>query len=238
MKNYEKPPIRIRQIEGNPPCFIGNELARIATAYARVFAGDPWNEVSRCQERFWPDPVGSQCDTCGEMRTEAYPLAEQIEVIAKEMQRPDAACFVLEDEQRDEIVGFSWGFAYENADAFIEDKYAGAGSEYEQLRNAVRRSLGRYAIGEQPFYYLSETGIVDSTCYRNRGISREFVRLRCEVADNLGLDIVQRTSSESYMYQTMQGAGFAQIMGANISEPDVVNPERVLFAKKVELGIV
>lgn len=238
MKNYEKPPIRIRQIEGNPPCFVGDELARIAVAYARVFAGDPWNEVSRCQEGFWPDPVGSQCDTCGEKRTEAYPLAGQIEVIAAEMQRPDAACFVLEDEQRDEVVGFSWGFAYENVDEFLDDKYAGVGDEYTQLRSDVRRVLGGFAIGDQPFYYLSETGIVDSPQYRGRGISKDFVRLRCEIAASRGLDMVQRTSIESPMYRTMQSAGFAQIMGANISEPDAVNPERVLFAKKVERGIV
>ncbi|MGB4762056.1 MAG: hypothetical protein WBP12_01705 [Candidatus Saccharimonas sp.] len=235
MKSIERPPVRIRQIEGTPPQFIDDELARLATTYASVFAGEPWREVSRCEDGFSPEPAGSRCEQCGEVRADAYPLKQQTETITGELARPNATCFVLEDEQDETFVGFSWGFCYAGVDEFIEQKYAGASTRYEQLRSDVRRVLGCYGIGAERFYYLSETGIIDDSRYRGRGISKEFVRRRVEVATGLGLDIVQRTSSESPMYRTMQSAGFTQAMGAKIGEPDLVNQERVLFVKKAEV---
>ena len=238
MNRLKTPSVEIRQIEGSPPQFAEEELARLALTYARVFAGDPWNEVSQCQDGFSACPVGTLCDTCGDIRQEAYPVGEQMQVISRELQRPAAACFVLEDTQRDQIVGFSWGFGYENVDEFVQQKYAGDSNEYNTLRTNVRRALGEYAISDRPFYYLSETGITDDPRYRGRGISKEFVRLRSELATQQGLDIVQRTSIESPMYRTMQGAGFTQVMGANIGNPDVVNPQRVLFIKKNERNTV
>lgn len=234
MKNFEKPPVRIRQIEGMPPRFVGNELARLAATYAQVFAGDPWREVSRCSDGFSPEPVGSLCGNCNQTRDEAYPLIDQAAIIRDELLRPSAACFVVEDEQTDETVGFSWSFCYENVDEFLEQKYEGTTSEYEKLRSDVRRALGCYGIDAQPFYYLSETGILDDPRYRGRGISKELVRLRENVARAQGLPIVQRTSIESPMYRTMTGAGFTQIMGRNVSEVDMVNPDRVLFIKESE----
>lgn len=234
MNNYEKPPVRIRQIEGIPPRFMGDELARLAATYATVFAGEPWREVSRCQDGFSPEPAGSQCMQCNETRSEAYPLESQMLAIAGELERPGAACFVLEDEQDEAIVGFSWSFCYQGVDEFIEQKYAGRGAGYEQLRSDVRRNLGRYGIGANAFYYLSETGIIDDPRYRGRGISKEFVRRRSGVAASLDLDIVQRTSIESPMYRTMKSSGFTQAMGINIGEADVVNPGRVLFVKKAK----
>ncbi len=237
MKSNEQPLVRIRQIEGMPPRFADGELARLAAAYARVFAGDPWREVSRCADGFSPEPAGSWCDRCEEMRGEAYPLDTQMVTIAGELARPGATCFVLEDEQDNTMTGFSWSFCYEDIDEFIEQKYEGSGADYEQLRGDVRRILGRYGIGANNFYYLSETGIIDDPRYRGRGISKEFVRRRSDVATMQGLDIVQRTSIESPMYRTMKSAGFTQVMGANIGEPDVVNRSRVLFVKRYDADI-
>jgi GNAT superfamily N-acetyltransferase len=237
MKNFEKPPVRIRQIEGAPPRFTGDELARLATTYADVFAGNPWREVSRCKDGFSPEPVGLRCEDCGDMRSEAYPLVPQMETITAELSRPNAACFVVEDEQNGAIVGFSWGFAYENVEELLAQKYDGAAAEYAQLQDDVRRVLGRYGIGAQAFYYLSETGIIDDPRYRGRGISKELVRRRQDVAESQGLDIVQRTSIESPMYRTMHSAGFTQVMGRNIDVPDVVNTDRALFVKKQTINI-
>lgn len=232
MKNFEKPPVRIRQIEGTPPQFRSNELARLATTYADVFAGNPWREVSRCKDGFSPESVGSQCEECGETRSEAYPLGPQMETISTELSRPSAACFVVEDEQDDSIVGFSWGFAYENIEELLAEKYDGTTAEYRQLQDDVRRTLGRYGIGARAFYYLSETGIIDDFRYRGRGISKELVRRRQDVAEGQGLNIVQRTSIQSPMFRTMRSAGFTQVMGENIGLPDVINADRVLFVKK------
>lgn len=226
------PEVSIRQLEGVPPRYTQDELARLAIAYAGVFAGDPWREVSRCQDGFSSEPAGSQCEECGETRGEAYPLEDQMEAIAGELDRPEAVCFVLEDQDSGEIVGFSWGYSYKDADDFMEDKYSDSGEEGEQLRQDVGQVLSDNGIGNKPFYYFSETGIIDDPRYRGRGISKEFVRLRKEFAEKMGFDIVQRTNSESPMFKTMQGAGFTQIMGKAVGRPDVINPDRVLFAKK------
>lgn len=234
MRNFDQTPVCIRQIEGTPPRFVGSELARLATTYADVFAGEPWQEVSRCEDGFSSEPSGSRCDQCGEVRTDAYPLEPQMRTITSELERPGAACFVLENERDKTFAGFSWSFCYENIDEFIEQKYAGSGAAYEQLRGDVRRVLGRYGIGARSFYYLSETGIIDDPRYRGRGTSKAFVWRRMKVAAELGLDIVQRTSIESPMYRTMKATGFTQVMGENIGEPDVVNRSRVLFVKKAE----
>lgn len=228
------PEVNIRQIEGVPPCYTQDELARLAIAYAGVFAGEPWREVSRCQDGFSSEPAGSQCEDCGEVRDEAYPLDEQMVVIANELNRPEAVCFVLEDEASGEVAGFSWGYSYQSSDEFIEDKYSGTGDGSEQLRQDVRQILADNEIGDKPFYYFSETGIIDDPRYRRRGMSKEFVRLRKEFAEKMGLDIVQRTNRESWMFRTMQAAGFTQIMGEAVDRPDVVSPDRVLFAKKVD----
>lgn len=236
MKNFEKPPVRIRQIEGTLPQFTSNELARLAATYADVFAGNPWREVSRCKDGFSPESVGSHCEECGEMRSEAYPLVPQMEAISTELSRPGAVCFVVEDEQDDSMVGFSWGFAYKNVEELLAQKYDGTTAEYERLRDDVRRALGRYGIGARAFYYLSETGIIDDSRYRGRGISKELVQRRQSVAESQGLDIVQRTSIKSPMYRTMRSAGFTQVTGANLGEADVVNGDRVLFVKKRARG--
>lgn len=230
-EKFELPPVAIRQIEG---CLTELELEDVAVAYARVFAGKPWNEVSRCADGFSCEPAGSLCELCGESRSEAYPLEEQMKVIANELSRPGAACFVLEDERSNEIVGFSWGFCYENVDELIEQKYVGESAEYEQLRSDVRRVLSDYGLGDDPIYYLSETGIVDDPRYRGRGISKDFTRLRMELPIELGLDVVQRTSAESPMYRTMLGAGFTEVMGPRMDVSDVTDSQRVLFVKKVE----
>lgn len=237
MEKITIPSVSIRRIEGMPPQFAEGELARIALAYAEVFAGEPWKEVSKCEDGFSAEPVGSWCEECNAARSEAYPLEEQMETIAAELSRPGSACFVLEDDDSGEVVGFSWGFAYNNVDEFLEEKYKGEGAEYDQTRETVRRCLGSVAIGGGPFYYLSETGIKDDPRYRGRGFSKELNRRRMEVAFNeLGLDVVQRTSSKSMMANTMRSAGLTQVMGADIGEPDMINPQRVLFAKKYKGG--
>lgn len=234
MRNKEFPAVNIRQVERSDAGYARDELSRIAVTYAKVFAGSPWNEVSKCDEGFSSQPVGSECDSCGTSRMEAYPLSEQTQAIENELNRPDAACFVMEDVARNELVGFSWGFRYDNVEEFVAEKYSGEGLRYDRLRRDVTEALGGFAINSTPFYYLSETGIIDDVQYRGRGYSKQFVRLRTEIANDLGLDIVQRTSSESPMYRTMQGAGFEEVFGNNVGIPDAINPQRVLFLKKTQ----
>lgn len=232
MKTNELPPVSIRQIERAPEGVAPSELARIAVTYANVFAGPPWSEVSKCMDGFSPEPAGSQCEDCGEERGEAYPLFEQVNIIGDELSRPDAACFVVEDQTDGELVGFSWGFQYRNVDEFLEQKYSGDGEAYDRLRGDVRAALAEKAIRDQDFYYLSETGIIADDRYRGRGLSKQLTTMRAAVAQERGLDMVQRTSNASMMYRTMKSAGFTEVLGANVGTLDAVNPQRSLFVKK------
>src|SRR5579872_2447640 len=47
-------------------------LNSLAVTYASVFAGEPWNEVSRCETtgKFFPDQPGLLCTCCGKETTE------------------------------------------------------------------------------------------------------------------------------------------------------------------------
>lgn len=240
---------QIRRIEGNPPQFVGDELMQVADTYAEVFAGDPWYEVTRCtsSEREFrrTGAPGDICPSHATPLTAAYPRDEQMEVILGEVSHRDASMFVLEDGPR--VVGFSWAYAYESPDDFIDAKYQGESSEAEQLRENVSRLLARHGL-YGPFYYLSETGIIPDARYRGHGYSNELIHRRLEVADSLGLDVLQRTSCDSAMYNTAKTAGFQQINGrVSVRVPggrnhltneyvgnfrDPINPDRVLFLKK------
>ena len=240
---------RIRRIEGQPPTFVGNELAQIATTYAQVFAGDPWFEVTRCtspEREFYSE--GTPGDLCNKHQTpltEAYPHEEQMEAILGEMNHPDASMFVLEDGPQ--IVGFSWAYTYESPEEFIASKYQGESREAQELRDNVSLLLARHGL-YGAFYYLSETGIKPDPRYRGHGYSNELVQRRLEVARERGLDVLQRTNCDSAMYNTAKTAGFQQINGrvsvrimggrnhltdeyiGNFKDP--INPNRVLFLKK------
>ncbi len=236
----------IRRVEGEPPRFVGDELSRLAITYAEVFAGEPWREVSRCayEDGFSDQPVGSICDEHGTIRTSAYPLDETIEYIRAESKMPDSAFYLLENSQ--DIVGFSWGYSYSSIEDFLEDKYAGEAAEMRSTRDKVIMALAKAGLSG-PFYYLSETGILPE--YRGNGYSHQLVGRRLEFAQERGLDVLQRTSRNSAMYNTALRVGFTQIMGKTssrnpvrglpnvmneecIGSVDDVNEDRVLFVKR------
>lgn len=240
--------LSLRQVEGAPPDLKSSELTELAGLYARVFAGPPWNEYTACpvDGTFFSKTTqpGQSCpdDTCDAKLEPAYPLETTKGYISRELERPDAALWLLRDEDEGTIAGFSWGFAYDSPEAFAQDKYKTTAMQL--TTSALLRRLG---LGRNGLWYLSESGIEDDPRYRGRGLSREFHTRRLEVAQQLGVEALQRTSASGPMYRTSRRS-MEQIMGpeavvdANTGRlvvtgklvndlADRENPERVLFVR-------
>jgi len=242
--NFERTP-------GNPPELPELDLESLAKLYARVFAGEPWNEFVVCPTNgtFFgtdtkPDVVCPEAD-CGAILQPVYPLEETKGYIAGELARPDATLLLLRDAERDgEIVGFSWGFSYDGPGALADAKY-----KTSAMQIAISGLLREFDLGANGLWYLSESGIENDPRYRGKGISREFHTRRLETARTLGLDAIQRTSAYGNMYRTSKRT-MTQIMGVETA-PDTVSGElrptgvivnrledseiegRVLFAKSL-----
>lgn len=212
--------LSLERVPGIPPEISQTDLESLASLYGRVFAGEPWREYTRCSlssvffgtetqpGEFCPE---EDCEATLEL---AYPLAQTAEYITGELARPDAALLLLRDQARnDELVGFTWGFAYQNPEEFAMSKY-----KTLEMQVAVSGLMSRLALGANGLWYLSESGIDNDPRYRGRGMSREFHTRRLEIARALGLDAVQRTTAYGNMYRTSRRT-MTQIMGTE-TKPD------------------
>ncbi|HUP26230.1 MAG TPA: hypothetical protein VM124_01125 [Candidatus Limnocylindrales bacterium] len=243
--------VMFERIAGNPPELDKSDLMSLAGLYARVFAGEPWNEFTVCplESKFFGKDMqpGQSCSTrgCEATLALAYPRDKTIEYITNELSRPQATLFLLrdKDETDNRIVGFSWGFAYSSPDEFAEQKY-----QTDEMQTAISELLRDMQLGANGLWYLSESGIEDDSRYRGQGWSRTFHTARLAVAETLGLDAIQRTNCYGNMYRTSTKT-MSQIMGPE-AEPELLtrqlrltgkiindlldteNSERVLFAKR------
>lgn len=99
-----------------------NSLSQL---YAEVFAGPPWNEYTKsqgCNTFFGLDTKpGDLCPDCKDLLQRAYPTHDTIIHITSELNRPNAILTTIESEKQ--IVGFAWGFSYNNCSEFISEKY-------------------------------------------------------------------------------------------------------------------
>lgn len=231
------------QIEPFSITLNARQLPEVAGVYARVFAGPEWGEVSRCNTtgRFFPTEVGLPCPCCNVNTAEAYPLNETVEYIKQELSRPHARAWIVRDGEK--IVGFSWGFSYESPAAFAEEKY-----KTQKTQQQVASLLESNGVNGE-FYYLSESGVLPDPVYRGQGLGNKFHELRLEVADDLGMPAVQRTSANSnmiavsrkYMRQiggpmtesirTAEGRRIVPMYVIANDEVDVENPNRALFVR-------
>jgi len=214
MTELLKPQLSLNRIEGEPPLPTPKELSNIAEVYANAFAGEPWNEYTKCIEegKYFGNTTqpGDLC-TCGSTLLEAYPQQETEAYITGELARPDASLFLLRDDTNDMIAGFTWGFSYANPEEFAAEKY-----QTEAMRERVVRVLGQQGINET-FYYLSESAILNDPNYRGRGLSRQLHQARLRVAAEKSLPAVQRTNAEGPMYRTSLKADMTQIMGPEVT---------------------
>jgi hypothetical protein len=213
--------LSLERAPGNPPVLASTELESLAGLYARVFAGEPWNEYTLCPTSgafFGLDtqPNGACPENCGATLQPAYPLEQTKRYITGEIARPDSALLLLRDEARDNaLVGFSWGFSYDSPEAFAADKY-----KTPEMRIAIGGLLRRLGVGTDGLWYLSESGIDDDPRYRGKGISREFHTRRLAIARSLGVDAIQRTSAYGNMYRTSRRT-MTQIMGTEtVPDPE------------------
>jgi GNAT superfamily N-acetyltransferase len=210
--NFQLSKLSLERVPGSPPLLREPELQALSSTYAEVFAGEPWNEWTRCPDEdvFFGKETnpGDSCSSCNVPLAPAYPLQETMEYIHKELQRPEAAAWILFGRAPERAMsGFSWGFAYQSPEEFAAEKYRTA-----EMQERVGRALRLQGV-TGGFYYLSESGIVDRPDLRGQGISREFHTRRLERAAELGLPAVQRTLSTGPMYRTSQRSGMIQVMG-------------------------
>ncbi|MBX6333852.1 hypothetical protein IRY61_00720 [Candidatus Saccharibacteria bacterium] len=203
----------IERVPGSPPQLSEGDLYDIAATYADAFAGEPWNEFTRCSGdgRFYGKDTtsGQPCpDGDGGVLELAYPRKETADYIARELTRPDVSLFLL--RKMGGIAGFGWGFSYASPEAFAKDKY-----RTPEMKQTVVSLLGRSGITGK-FYYLSEVGLADDPNIRGRGLSRGFLAGWLQVARELQLPALLRTSCSGPMYRTSQAAGMKQIMGPEV----------------------
>lgn len=208
----------LKQVDGDPPEINEPDLEALAGLYARVFAGEPWNEATTCPSSkafFGIDTQpGEICPEsgCKAILEPAYPLDQTITYIGNELTRSNAALLLLRDQARgDELVGFSWGFSYDSPEAFAMAKY-----RTPAMQLAIGGLLRSLDLGGNGLWYLSESGIEDDARYRGKGLSRNFHARRLAIARSLGLDAVQRTNAYGNMYRTSQRT-MTQIMGIETS---------------------
>ncbi|MEK7605852.1 MAG: hypothetical protein AAB478_05025 [Patescibacteria group bacterium] len=219
--------------------FLTNEVTNVAKLYASVFAGEPWNEVTRCGcGKFFgaETEVGQDCECFKSKLAEAYPLAETIGYIKKELGRTDAKGFTMKEGT--EVVGFSWGFPYQSPNQFSFDKY-----RTPEMRGGMSELLAQNGV-DSKFFYFSECG-VDSNS-RGKGYSNKLSGSLVNVARWAGLPLIMRTNAQSPMIAVADRFNMTQLMGpqAEIDREqreikvtdtivndvlDLENPDRVLF---------
>lgn len=208
-------------------------LRTLATVYAKVFQGEPWNENTKCPTTGtyygMETRAGRSCSCCGKPLESAYPLRKTMSDIQKELQKPNAVCVLAKSGE--ETVGFSWGYTYPSSDAFVNEKYTN-----KKVRSRIKNLLKRVGIDGE-FFYLSESGVLPE--YRNQGLASRFWTTRMEVAKHLKLPVVVRTNYQSPIVDIAKRFGMTQIMGPQkrelrrlpiINFTDQQNKSRVLLA--------
>ena len=186
--------------------FVTNEVEAVADLYADVFAGDPWNEVTRCAcSKFYgaETNVGEPCPCNDCVLMAAYPRTETVGYIKKELGRTDARGFTI--KEGNETVGFSWGFPYQSPGVFAFEKY-----RTQEMREAIAATLYNSGV-EGRFFYFSECGVKESA--RGKGYSNALSKSLADSAKWSGLPLVMRTNVESPMTAVAQKFGMTQIMG-------------------------
>ncbi len=180
----------------------------MADLYANVFAGPPWNEVTKCvkSNTFYGSDTqaGKPCPDCQAPLMEAYPKDETTSYILRELGKTNPIgllAFV-----NNELAGFSWGYQT-NVQGLVESKW-----KTPKMRQTVEDLLSEYGVKDQLFYG-SETGVDPQ--FQGKGIGKQLVRNRLiQVNNSESKFMIVRTNINSSMYGICQNMGqFTQIMG-------------------------
>ncbi|OGE31685.1 hypothetical protein A2631_00880 [Candidatus Daviesbacteria bacterium RIFCSPHIGHO2_01_FULL_44_29] len=210
----------------------GRDAEELADVYAAVFAGPPWNEVTRCPVmpgRFFGSQTqpGQDCPDClvasQPKRTPlevAYPKQEMVEYFAEETTKDGSLALIGRPNSgpdQGRIVAFTWMYNYPDVKDFVKDKYQVTRGDVTGLRFQVRliQLLEQQGIAGK-FGYFSESGILPD--YRGNGLSNEFWTRRWDWARSQGIPALQRTRWDSPMTIAARKIGFEQLLGPR-SEP-------------------
>lgn len=218
MKEFENNPVEPRIEKFNAE----KDLDQIASLYAEVFAGPPWNEYTRCidcKEFFGLESKQDDpCLNCGSQLTLAYPIAETKGYILDETRRNNASIFVM--KKNDELIGFVWGYSY-SIDDFAREKYRNL-----EMQTKIKDLLIKSGIAEE-FFYFSECGVkIDQ---RGNGFSSVLSELLIKEGQKTKLPIVMRTNWESPMVAVAQRFQMRQIMGPMV---EIDKARRTILPKK------
>lgn len=213
------------------------EVEQVAVLFAKVFAGEPWNEVNKCDEceiLSGPDVLtGHTCSDCKRGTLgEAYPFKETVDMINETSEKGGFRMVLLSDNNN--IVGFAWGHL-RNVEEYYEkfDKYS---SESKEL-------LKIFFNGAKQFFSLAEIGLDDD--YRGKGFGKILVQTMVNEARAYNSPVAVWTGSDAILTPICLKEGFLQtfgpkvflnngkiiMTGQNVSGSDKTTPERVLFVK-------
>lgn len=216
-----------------------SQLNQLAGLYARVFAGPPWNEITKCATSktfFGPETtVGNPCPDCGSALQEAYPTQETVEYIVQELSKPNPLGFLA--YVQGELAGFSWGYET-TVQEIAKSKW-----NTPRMQQTIQETLTELGV-IKPLFYGSETGVDPQ--FRGQGIGKKLFETRLAFAKKNQNFVLTRTNVNSPMYGiSKQTAWVKQIFGPTASKPlfskswkndnkyitgiDKENTERVLF---------
>lgn len=213
------------------PIDVNYHLGRVAEVYARVFAGKPWYEVSRCNvcDVFSSNPpdmgVICGCGKNGKYSLEAYPLEETKSYVLEELNHADPVGLVaiagLAQEDTG-IIGFAWGYGWTKLE-MSEAKW----------RTPEMRSLVNDCVRNDNFFYVSEVGVLEP--YQGHKIGKSLTNELVNRGKNeYRGEIVLRTNENSPMRYLAEKLGLEPVIGLNNGFMDTENPQRVLFEGMVK----
>lgn len=199
-----KDTLQIKSIDTNN----ANQIGQLAGLYANVFAGPPWNEVTKCATSgsfYGTDTqTGSPCPDCQTPLLEAYPKEETIRYILGELGKSNPIGLLA--YVNTELAGFSWGYQTGSKN-LVESKW-----KTSKMQQVVKDLLASYGVTDQVFYG-SETGVDPE--FQGKGIGKQLVRTRLEQVNQSGAKLmVVRTNFNSPMYGICTEMNqFRQILG-------------------------
>lgn len=202
----------------------------VATTYARVFAGEPWREVSRCSacgEFSGKNPAeNALCQCGGTFSQEAYPEAETTQYVGQEVTKPAAVGLFLAQvsllaEATTSAYGFGWGFQM-TPQELATKKY-----RTEEMQKVISEVL----VNSGFFYYVSEVGVLPEL--QGVGFGKKLTAQVVSTAQSKGYkDFVVRTNEDSAMRYILEKMGMRPVVGLKTGIRDTENPARVLFVGK------
>jgi len=212
------------------------QINQIATLYADVFRGPPWNEAVKCNtcKKYEGESVtvNSPC-SCGGCFEEAYPLLETIGYIESETQKPGFRLSIVKDQEQ--IAGFAWSYTTTSTELVVS-KWLDSQNQQSILNVLETSGLNP----DTQFRYFCEIGIAPE--YRGLGLSNYLSRQVVGPQPTLF-----RTNIGTKMMAVGATLGFRQIMGPEVivdrsggiiiptgkifNRLDSERPDRVLFLK-------